>query len=504
MSNKFRIRYEVFSALTSFVESSVKRISFNSQYVAKFFEDDLSRRLKQALIFLTISDYINSYLKNGNVHDLQGENYSIIDGKFNFSSIEKFKIVVRFTAGNILVLKSLFLGVFTKSKVSEKNAILHCFGRESLYEGEGRAEANEFLERGPFPFINTSRLFIGVNRPIRSEGFRFNQSMFPVLELLKTTNLTAIERLRLLKHVSYNFLWYLWHAFLNPSLFLLYSDFLWLPVFYALNRKGSLHHYIFDNSDFNKQILPVVSLKGRAFTTEMIFYAGNTKGFKYKNVSEVAEYPHYKFMKVDRAWVWNNESKKWLSDNCPSVKEAHVVGSVMFYMDNQKTKRLPGEYRVLVFDVTPLSDEWRNTYVGGSSIGFDYYSPEHMRKFIEEIEYSLSDLGDKVNVFIKPKRKPSEKWHDKKYVEMLKSNERIQILDPDTNIYELIRGVDVVLAIPFTSPLHIAEELGARSIYFDPTGALDFSDVESNGMVFIQSKEELKKKIEYYYSEKLS
>ncbi|MCB0407462.1 MAG: polysaccharide biosynthesis PFTS motif protein [Bdellovibrionales bacterium] len=504
MANKFKIRHDIYNSLVSKVKEVVAKVNTNQKYLTSFFEGDVSRRCQQALLSLIMSDFIRQYSKDGEVQVLKSDTYSLINGKFNYRFLEKIKIVMIFSMGNILVLKGLLYSIFFGKKIIHNNVILHGYGRESLYEGGNSEAAIEFLSKGPFDFINESNLYIGTNRAINNEKFRYKHSKYPLLDLLKSTRFSLYDAISLVSHTIKNYFYFLWLSFNNPIFFLLYSDFLWLPAIYALNRKSALKYYIFDNSDFSKQILPVVSLKKRNFTTHMIFYACNTKGFKYKNVDEVAEHPHYQFMKFDKAWVWNEESKRWLQENSPFVKDIAVVGDVLFYVDNNKTVNLEGSFKILVFDVTPASEEWCKSFAGGGAVGFDFYSSEHMCKFIEGVETSVSDLSSDVKVFIKPKRLPSEKWHDKKYVELLKSSQRIQILDPDINIYELLRGVDLVLAVPFTSALYIADKLEIPSIYYDPTGTLEFNKKRTKYIEFAQSQQTLKQKVEVYHSEKMS
>lgn len=502
MLNEFRTRYEVYTALVNYVEQVVAKTQcppFFSQYFEKA---EVLRRCKQALLSLIMSDFIKLYLQDKDRFELRTPTYSVVGDEVSFTLFEKIKIFLKLVGGNLLVFQCILRNIISRSHKTKNAVVLHCYGRESLYEGINRHSAVEFLSQGPFDFINTSDLFIGVNRPIVSDEFNYPQSKYPLLDLLKATELSLADAVMFFFHSITNLVCFAWYSIKQPIFLLLYSDFLWLPTVRLLNNKGSLKHYAFDNSDFSKQILPIVSLKERHFTSHMIFYASNTKGFKFKGVDEVAEHPHYQYMKVDKAWVWNDDHKRWLENICRHVQMAGAIGPILFYNDNRKAKDLGKSFKIVCFDVTPASDYWRRAYAGGGSIGFDFYSPEHMLKFVKDIESSTRELNSEIQVLIKPKRMPSKKWHDEKYVNFLQSCRNIQILDSEVNIFELVRGSDLILAIPFTSALFIADQLGVPGIFYDPTAALEFNLDGRRNIEFVQSRDLLKRRIEFYFSQR--
>lgn len=77
-------------------------------------------------------------------------------------------------------------------------------------------------------------------------------------------------------------------------------------------------------------------------------------------------------------------------------------------------------------------------------------------------------LQREIEVFVKSKRAPSS-IHSQEYLEFLKiceAQNKISLLEADTNLYETISLSQIVLAPPFSGPVVIASELEIPCAYY--------------------------------------
>ena len=504
MVSEFNLQYKIYNSLRKYVDTTVKH-NFPPNTNVKFFEySNVELRLKQALSHTIMSKYCALYQEdkdNQNI-DIELESISIINGKPVFKIKYFLKVFFLLLAGNAYTFLYILRGLFFGKKTQQSVAILSAYGRENIYESANKKEAFNFLNNGPFGFINTSKLYLGVNRHVTGDTQGVTFCKYPLLNLLGASKLSIADTVRICTFTFYCFFIYLKLVINFPIFILLDKDFFWLPTINLIGRKKLLNHFVFDNSDASKQLLPLVSLPEKTFITHMIFYACNTRGLKFKG-ARVAEHPVFQYLKADKVWVWNEEHADWVKKNIPTAKDVSVVGTVLFYNDNCSKIKLDGEFKILCFDVTPTSQSWTDNYLGGRVKGMNYYSLETTLRFLSDIEESTRYLSNNIKLFLKPKRQISKIHHNLQYVDYLNKNEHIHVLDYNLNLYSLVRSVDLVIAIPFTSALYISDINNIPSIFYDPSGQLECNIDLGKNSDFIQGYENLKEKINYHYMAKI-
>jgi hypothetical protein len=134
------------------------------------------------------------------------------------------------------------------------------------------------------------------------------------------------------------------------------------------------------------------------------------------------------------------------------IQRVKVVGSMVFSPRNCISQELFCS-DLLYFDVTPLPRN--DLFCSEAMLIKNLLALSEILKRVENIS------GRSLNSFLKPKRAHS-KIHSKKYLDLRKqiSNEgTLRTLDYDLNLYNLISGTRLVLAVPYTSPAFIALEL---------------------------------------------
>ncbi len=150
---------------------------------------------------------------------------------------------------------------------------------------------------------------------------------------------------------------------------------------------------------------------------------------------------------VDLHLIWNQEELAWLNLN--GITKARVVGSIVFrppiLVPNRSRK-----YDIVYFDVTAIP---RN----------DIFMSEEMLTtnltiLADCLETLKRETGASIRAYIKPKREHTA-IHSKAYIDLrsqLVNSGIIQMINFDSNLYEIIASSRVVLAAPFTSPANIS------------------------------------------------
>jgi polysaccharide biosynthesis PFTS motif protein len=220
----------------------------------------------------------------------------------------------------------------------------------------------------------------------------------------------------------------------------------------------------------------------------MLWYSVNSIPFNYKDRKLerwVQDTDIYKFMIIDFHWVWTLDHKAYLSKLTNS--EILVKGSMVFYSHKHNLQKI--NYDIVIFDVTPTG----GIYSRNSIYNFDLVSKLVMDTLEISKEISLL-IKTPINVSIKPKR-VYNKYHDIKYVNLLRrlqNDKKIEILDSECNLYDLISSSKLIISYPFTAPAVIGRELKIPSIYYLPKNLLVASQ-SVHGVPFFQEKHELQK-----------
>lgn len=200
-------------------------------------------------------------------------------------------------------------------------------------------------------------------------------------------------------------------------------------------------------------------ISNSSFDRKMFWYSTNSQPILKKGSVLVRPiFSQSLNRKIDMHYVWDQNSKDFLvADGITKVK---VVGSILFV--KPEFVRLDyDDFNLAYFDVTPF--EHADTY----------YTSERMCANLSKIVEITSQMSAKsklsINLFVKPKREINPN-HSREYVQMLinyKKDGKLQMLNPEENIYGIAKSVDCIIGIPFTSPVVVGRELAIPSTYID-------------------------------------
>jgi polysaccharide biosynthesis PFTS motif protein len=178
------------------------------------------------------------------------------------------------------------------------------------------------------------------------------------------------------------------------------------------------------------------------------------------------EFSYLKYMKIDRHIVWTHKFGRLVKEITNSKYK--VIDYVLFYLPNRRA--VSKSIDILIFDVTP-----KKFYSSKN-----YYSDSNCIKFVNDILLATESKAvniDALVIALKPKRKidSSHSGEYRRFLKKLKSQNRIRLIDPNIDLFEVIQQAKIVVAIPFTTPALIAKRLGVRSCYYNP--AINFKSI---------------------------
>lgn len=283
----------------------------------------------------------------------------------------------------------------------------------------------------------------------------------------------------------------------NPLFFFLTEDILqtsfWdriekgrFTLNYVINTGNCYSHHLF----FRKKRANVVH--------HMMHYSQNSIPFSFKGDNQLHTFTSMKWMALDIHWVWTNDFKNYLKNECKIDCLINVIGPILWYPNTVRNKKKRREKDLLLFDVTPVRKDLEKTV----AIRNNYYSYETVSRFIEDTVEIASDLNIKVS--LKSKREIQTKFHDPSYSDILKKLEmdfkNFEIIHHSVDMFKLISDSSLIVAIPFTSVAYVAQELKIPSIYYDPINALECVIPFPKGIKFINNKNELNSAIKNHFS----
>jgi polysaccharide biosynthesis PFTS motif protein len=198
----------------------------------------------------------------------------------------------------------------------------------------------------------------------------------------------------------------------------------------------------------------------------MVWYSTNSKPMYFRGKRQRLNWNISAIKKgLDSHLVWTKHDVAFLESL--GIHNAHAIGPILL----QKpvlAERSNDKYVITYFDVTPLAPT--NNWIIGTQENF--YSEQDALGDLEAIITLSDDLmrtfDNKVEVRIKPKRAYSS-MHSRRYIMKLIESCReygIELMSPDSNLYEVVSQSDLVIATPWTSPAVLAKEMSLNSIFF--------------------------------------
>lgn len=158
---------------------------------------------------------------------------------------------------------------------------------------------------------------------------------------------------------------------------------------------------------------------------------------------------------IDVHYVWNYEQALSLKEQ--GVNNCKIVGSILFYPS--RSRSTINKY-ITYFDVTP--------YINADTIYTEKYCVGILLIIMEVIKDLNNKYQEDFILRIKPKRSYSRS-HSKRYIEFLRqlsADKKVEVTYAHENLYECISESKAILAVPFSSPIEIGEEIGVPGAYF--------------------------------------
>jgi len=417
------------------------------------------------------------------IFDLLRENdFLVFEHKIKFSPK---KFLKHFSKGiAILIFSALYLLVMPKPKSIPRYNLVYGLSSSMIYGPSREIRCHNFFNIIN-PKVHNSKSvtlinFFNFNLSLKKRKENYKVVLYIPLYLLRAQ---GISKIQLIKSLLTGFkLWRSIYAKLPCSIILGPELMLDSNTLINLNEINSISTTV---SQWGIQ--PYFFHKLNGIPKNFFWYSNNseplvTNGYGSYNTG----LSYLRYIKANHHFVWTDRFGKLIREFIDV--DYTILESILFYLPSgQNTRKV---YDILIFDVPPAKAYELTSY----------YSNINSTKFISdilEVANILGGLKDSISLALKPKRKYS-KFHAKEYVEMIRtlsSLGRFELIDPDYNIFELIKSAKFVVVIPFSSPALIAQRLGVKTCYYNPDSRFSFEKIV-DGVRVINSVEEF---INFYH-----
>jgi hypothetical protein len=219
----------------------------------------------------------------------------------------------------------------------------------------------------------------------------------------------------------------------------------------------------------------------------MIWYSNNSLPFDKTGCKSLTPSIATNSNFIDHHYVWSESHKTFLKYRYPNA-EITVVGPILFEPEVDDALMQIQPEGILFFDVTPFEN-----------LGFEtFYTPRMCSESVEDLSQVAQELGCRLR--LKPKRsylrsKKNQFQHSASYLkqlDQLEFEDLIIRLEPTALITESILNCQVVVGLPFTSPVLVASHLNRPCIYYVPLETEDW-DIpnERDGIPVLRGKKQL-------------
>lgn len=450
----------------------------------------LSRRLSQRLVEVGLNPFVRQaadrhargldpFSSQPSTIDCSGLKFDIREGLVTPTFLRWARAVSEFSAQWLRTLLMVIWHAATAPRTAAgKASLLFGVGVEDLAADGSDLRFVRFCRHGPIaPLRDAGRLIIECATEIKSsQADRFRYSRHPLFSLDREFPPGIRELLLfLVEHLAAAAAFFRASTVL-PIFCLLARDLAIHALVSRLNRRGAIDSIVITNSNYHVQSLWMRALPGRRFRVHMVWYSQNSIPLVYRSNGVRSSVPNHRHIEVDEIWVWTAGFAGYLKET--GVRGAvHVVGPIVWHLPERGHAISEGDDpRLLVFDVTPTTLAFIQKL--GLTPRLYFHRLENARKFICDILEVRDELqrllGRKVHAVLKHKRTPTP-FHEHDYVTMvarLADANLVDLVPPETNLYSLIGRSTLVLAIPYSSPVHIAAHMGVPAVYYDPTEEL--------------------------------
>ena len=256
----------------------------------------------------------------------------------------------------------------------------------------------------------------------------------------------------------------------------------------SLDQDHIAAEYWFSHTGYMYRPIWTYVAERRGAKIYMYFYSVNNNAIKKLGDSD-APIGTWNLMNWPNYIVWNENQREFVKSFAHDPKNILVVDDLPF-SDSETVIEVDHNKIVAVFDVQPH----RALLHALQAQAFEFYNPQNCIKFLCDIEKIATSQS--LMMILKRKRHDPRYGHRSyaKVVEqMIKKAQYITYVDPKTSPHKAILAADIAISIPFTSTAIIARNMGKPSCYYDPTGLLNPSDPNADGIPIIQGTPNLKR-----------
>lgn len=373
------------------------------------------------------------------------------------------------------VLMAVFRALFERrGRLAGPATLVFGVGSENFSaEGHDRRFAAFCREGSVAPLATAKRLIVQSLVKTESTDPHIEYVRFPMLHLL-----SDIPRYALAGLLAQHFVWaarFTALAVRCPVLVLAGRDFAYHALAQALNQYRMIENVVITNSNHSQQFLWMTDLPDRCWQLHVVWYSMNNNTFVYREDPVAGVFPSFRHIHADHHWVWTRGQAAFLR-GLDIRGTMHPVGPILWYLPGTGAVHASVALRVAVFDVTPVSREFERDY----GLAYNYYETASMIAFIRDLVDAVRTViaarERPVRLLLKHKRSHSP-IHDRAYIraveELSRESGLIDIVPPETNIFDLLAGCDAAVVIPYSSPAYVAAHVGIPVIYYDPTGSLE-------------------------------
>ena len=408
--------------------------------------------------------------------------FDLSDGTFKVSRKRFLRGVVRSTH----FIMHLTLATFTpKMKSISGNPIL-LFGFESrLIETEMAKQSLIRNLKAIHPDLpKDSSEFLIESRPRILQASHLSRSnIFPYVAIgVLRSRYTFRNRLAILLSVAKSAFKMLRN---NPNLFYLAPEraFLEFPIWRLLAAELDFRLL---TTQSKIELLPV-AFYAQSRNRSMVWYSNNSLPFNKIGHELIAPSIASNSDCIDHHFVWSKSHKEFLEYRYPDSRIT-VVGPILFEPLELLAPNQADPKGVLYFDITPFDNLEVETF----------YTAKMCTEALADIAKVVQELG--LTLQLKPKRpyirdKGLKLQHSASYLgqlDRLESEKMLTRLDSRVSITESILNCQVVIGLPFTSPVLAASRLNRPSVYYAPLEAGDWDiPSERDGILVLRGKKQL-------------
>ncbi len=446
--------------------------------------EGLVRRLMQQIIDLTFDPYSRAKAaeyQNNFLPDVDDSFTSFAEVKISRSS-GRVKLSPKRIARDAVTSFAVFMFVFLKTFTSgvqswfrspRGSAGLMTNLGHHVQAGGSDARFACFARKGPLGALNLCRRLIvqSTSDIVSTEPERLSYAKIPFFELLKDNRVPFWKLLWLLIDQVFQALRFFVLVILRPEFVLLGRDYAFLSLVRFLDQYHLIEALFLTDGNSSAQFLYMGELPKRTFQVHFIWHSQNVRSIVMDEDERQWDYALRRYMKMDHAWCWTSEFADWM--NSQGIKaNVHVVGPLVFHLPEKTLLDRPdSSFRLCVFDVTAISQ----VYLDKTGQGWGYYNAQNCGDFLSDVVAVGGQVSKRIGrpfrVFLKHKR--SFSWvHDASYIQRVHEMQEkgmLEVVSPDSNMFDLVSSCDAVVSMPFTSAALVAKHQKVPAYFYDPT-----------------------------------